>query len=246
MTERILKIKGVKQNFILIPAGKFYMGSPNNEPQRRSNEFQHKVTLTKDFWIADTACTQALWEAVMGKNPASFKGALRPVENVSWNDCQKFIAKLNELEGTDTYRLPTEAEWEYACRAGSKSAFSNGDITDVVDCLCDLDKNLDKMGWYYRNSDNKTHEVGQKEPNGWGLYDMHGNVWEWCEDWYDSGYYKDSPIDDPKGPNKGVSRVLRGGCWFGSARDARSAFRDGSGPDFRGRYFGFRLARGQK
>jgi len=242
MEERILKINEVKQTFILIPAGGFLMGSPNNEPQRRSNEIQHKVILTKDFWIADTACTQGLWEAVMGKNPAIFKGALRPVENVSWNDCKEFIAKLNELEGTDKYRLPTEAEWEYACRAGSKSAFSNGDIT-VVDWL---DKNLDKMGWYWGNSDNKTHEVGQREPNGWGLYDMHGNVWEWCEDWYDSGYYKDSPIDDPKGPNKGVSRVLRGGCWGSFAGFARSAFRFRFVPVSRLSYVSFRLARGQK
>ena len=240
MTERILKINEVKQNFILIPAGEFLMGSPNNEPQRMSNEFRHKVILTKNFWIADTACTQALWEAVMGKNPSSFKGALRPVETVSWNDCQKFIAKLNELEGTDKYRLPTEAEWEYACRAGTETPFSFGEN------ITPEQVNYDGNSPYHNGEEGKfrkeTVEVKSLPPNNWGLYEMHGNVWEWCQDWHDPNYYKNnSPIDDPKGPNKGVSRVLRGGSWDVSAGFARSAFRYRYDPGFRFSSIGFRL-----
>jgi formylglycine-generating enzyme required for sulfatase activity len=181
----------------------------------------------------------------MGENPAHFKdcGDDCPVEMLSWNDCQEFLRRLNQREGTDTYRLPTEAEWEYACRAGSTTAFANGGITELQ---CGHDPNLDAMGWYCGNSGNRTHPVARKNRNAWGLYDMHGNAWEWCEDWYEkdypSGHVND--ITDPKGPPSGRDRVCRGGGWHYDARRCRSASRCGFNPGIRYNYSGFRVARG--
>jgi len=157
---------------------------------------------------------------------------------VSWNDCQEFIRRLNNKEGVNKYRLPTEAEWEYACRAGSNTAFANGGITETG---CGHDPNLDAMGWYCGNSGSKTHPVAQKKPNAWGLYDMHGNVWEWCQDWY--GDYPRGHVTDPAGPSSGSLRVNRGGGWSSNAGFCRSAFRDCYSPGFRYGYLGFRLAR---
>ncbi|GHT81764.1 hypothetical protein AGMMS49960_05370 [Betaproteobacteria bacterium] len=169
----------------------------------------------------------------MGSNPSKFKGRSNPVEQVSWDDVQTFIQRLNAKEGTNKYRLPTEAEWEYAARAGTKSTYSFGDDAGQ----------LGSYAWYNGNSGSQTHPVGQEKPNPWGLYDMHGNVWEWVNDQYDGSYYGRSPSTDPAGPSSGQYRVLRGGSWHGSAGSLRSGIRRGSTPDPRSDNFGFRLAR---
>jgi formylglycine-generating enzyme required for sulfatase activity len=231
--------KEVRMEFVRIPPGEFMMGSPENEPGRYSDEKQHKVVLTQGFYMQTTEVTQEQWKSVMGSNPSDFKDCDQcPVENVSWNDAQEFIRKLNQKEGKEVYRLPTEAEWEYAARAGSRTAFANGDITELE---CKSDPNLEKMGWYCGNSENKPHAVGQKSPNAWGLYDMHGNVWEWCQDWY--GDYPDGTVSDPVGPPTGSNRVGRGGSWDNDAQVCRSADRGRSDPGNRSRNLGFRLLR---
>ena len=223
--------------FKLIPAGTFTMGSPLGEPGRDSDETQHQVTLTQAFYIQTTEVTQAQWVTVMGSNPSNFSGCSDcPVEQVSWDDVQTFITNLNTW-GEGTYRLPTEAEWEYAARAGSTTAFANGDIT-YTDCT--YDSNLDVMGWYCYNS-SSTQSVGQKDSNAWGLYDMHGNVWEWCQDWY--GAYPSGSVTDPTGPFSGSERVTRGGGWYNYAMSCRSAYRNSGLPDFIGDVLGFRLVR---
>jgi formylglycine-generating enzyme required for sulfatase activity len=192
----------VGMEFVLIKPGKFLMGSPADEPGRYTGEVQHRVNLTKPFYLQTTEVTQGQWQALMGKNPSSHKrcGDSCPVEQVSWEDAQRFIQKLNQKEGTDKYRLPTEAEWEYACRAGSTP---NGNITTLQ---CGVDDNLNGIGWYCGNSQNLIHPVAGKKPNAWGLYDMLGNVQEWCQDWF--GGYPDDEVVDPKGPKKGSYRVM--------------------------------------
>jgi len=229
---------GLGMEFVSIKPGSFMMGSPSSEPGRRKDERQHKVTLTKGFYMQTTEVTQGQWEAVMGNNPSKFKncGDDCPVEKVSWNDAQGFIRRLNHKEGSDKYRLPTEAEWEYAARAGSRTAFANGGISELK---CGYDANLDAMGWYCGNSGKRTHRVAGKKPNRWGLYDMHGNLWEWCQDRYEKNYPSGSVVD-PTGPSSG-SRVYRGGSWSHGARLIRSADRGGSRPDNRNNYLGFRL-----
>ena len=225
--------------FKLIPAGTFTMGSPEDELGRDSDETQHQVTISNSYYMQTTEVTQAQWQAVMGSNSAYFSGcAACPVESVSWEDAQPYITALNAM-GQGTYRLPTEAEWEYAARAGSNTAFANGDITETG---CGNDPNPDEMGWYCYNSDNQTHPVAQKKPNVWGLYDMHGNVYEWCQDWYQSDLGS-SPAVDPTGPESGSERVARGGGWSSGAGHCRSASRDRGTPDRRGSRIGFRLAR---
>ncbi len=241
--------------FVYIPPGTFTMGSPETEPGRNDNEKQQPVTLTQGFYLQTTEVTQEQWRAVMEENPAHFKacGDNCPVENVSWDDVQRFIKKLNGMSDGNTYRLPTEAEWEYAARAGSKTAFANGGIAELK---CGHDPNLDAMGWYCSNSSVNyegcfdassyrghkcagTHPVGQKRLNDWGIYDMHGNVWEWCQDWYTK-----SPKGgtDPTGPPEGESRVIRGGSWNGPAGSCRAAYRGRGEPGFRFIGIGFRLA----
>jgi formylglycine-generating enzyme required for sulfatase activity len=220
--------------FLLIPAGKFIMGSPPDEQGRSDDEIQHEVIISKPFYLQTTEVSQAQWKKVMdGDNPSHFKdcGDDCPVERVSWDDAQKFISKLNQMEGTNKYRLPTEAEWEYAFRAGTQTIFSFADEEDK----------LGEYAWYEGNSDRKTHTVGKKKPNAWGLYDMRGNVWEWCQDWY--GEYPSNSVVDPKGPDKGEYRVLRGGSWENGARVMRSANRDYNNPVMRLGSFGFRVAR---
>jgi len=220
------------------------MGSPTDEPGRDSDETQHQVTLTQAFYMQTTEVTQGEWEAVMGSNPSFFSscGDDCPVEEVSWNDVQDFITEMNK-RGEDTYRLPTEAEWEYAARAGSTTAFYNGGITNT-DCT-PTDPNLDLIGWYCGNDDadgsSTTHPVAQKQPNAWGLYDTSGNVWEWCQDWYDSDYPAGS-VTDPTGPDTGSARVGRGGGWDSGVGYCRSAFRSLNSPGGRGSGLGFRLA----
>ena len=234
--EKITNTLGME--LVLIQPGQFMMGSPEDEPGRNSGEKPHQVNLTKPFYLQTTEVTQAQWKALMGKNPASNKrcGESCPVEEVSWEDAQEFVRKLNQKEGTDKYRLPTEAEWEYACRAGSTTAFPNGGITKLQ---CDRDDNLDSIGWYCGNSNNMIQPVAGKKPNAWGLYDMLGNVQEWCQDWF--GAYPDDEVVNPKGPKKGSYRVMRGGVWYSPARDARCASRFGSPPHYRFQHIGFRL-----
>ena len=216
------------------------MGSPDDENGRYSDEGpQHKVEISKDFWMGVTPVTQAQWYALMGKNPSQFKGDNRLVEQVSWEDSVRYIHALNRhLNGLDAH-LPTEAQWEYACRAGTTKAFNNDE-----DCTREigLDPALDQLGWFDKNSAGQTHEVSGKRPNAWGLYDMHGNVWEWCFDWF--GDYDSRSQTDPSGPDQGWNRVLRGGSWISDARYCRSAYRLRSEPDLRNDFRGFRLAAG--
>jgi formylglycine-generating enzyme required for sulfatase activity len=209
------------------------MGSADNDSEAEDHEKpQHKVSISKPFYLGKFAVTQSQWEAVMGSNPSEFKGRSNPVENVSWADAQEFIKHLSAKEGHSRYRLPTEAEWEYAARAGTTGTYSFGDDAD----------SLGRYAWYDGNSGDKTHPVGQKQSNPWGLYDMHGNVWEWVQDWFDKEYYSRSPGTDPKGPSSGSSRVLRGGSWFINAWSCRSALRGYYTPGGRNGSFGFRLA----
>ena len=217
----------IGMQFVRIPAGAFMMGSSDGD----SNEKPiHKVTIGTAFLLGRFEVTQAQWEAVMGNTPSSFKGRHNPVERVSWDDVQNFIKKLNAKEGHNRYRLPTEAEWEYAARAGTQTKYSFGDDAS----------RLGDYAWYGDNSGGRTHPVGKK-PNAWGLYDMHGNVWEWVQDWYGSDYYSNSPSTDPKGPSSGSNRVSRGGSWLYSAGKCRSANRDNYSPGIRSVNIGFRL-----
>lgn len=231
-----MTLDNVKQRFRWIEAGTFLMGSPDDEPERNSNEKQHSVTLSQGYWLADTACTQALWQTVMGNNPSKFKGDNLPIEQVSYLDIQEFISRLNEKTGK-SYALPTEAQWEYACRAGTTTAFSFGDT--VTPEQVNYDGNYPygnaKKGLYRQ----KTVAVKYLPPNAWGLYEMHGNVWEWCNDWYDD--YPNEPVTNPTGASKGTSRVLRGGSWFRNARSTRFARRSYGSPDDSGLYTSFVL-----
>jgi len=222
----------IGMKLIHIPAGEFMMGSPSDEKDRQNDEGpQHKVKISKSFYMGVYEVTQKQYKAVMGNNPSNFKGDNLPVENVSWDDTVEFCRKLSQKEGK-TYRLPTEAEWEYACRAGTTTRFSFGDS----------DSGLDGYAWYSNNSGSKTHPVGQKNPNAFGLYDMHGNVWEWCQDWYGRSYYSNSPAVDPQGPDSGKARMLCGGSWGYNPWFCRSASRDWSSPDYRSSNLGFRVA----
>ena len=222
------KFAAIEKEMILIPAGKFMMGSPASEKGRSADETQHEVTLTKPFYMGKYEVTQEQWEAVMGKNPGNTKGAKLPVTVVSWEDCQEFIKKLN-AKTNGGYRLPTEAEWEYACRAGTSTAYSVGDS------LTNSDAN------YGEGAAGSIKSVGSYKSNAFGLYDMHGNVWEWCEDWMAD--YPAGALTDPKGPGTGTSRVLRGGSFDRVVSIARSSFRYYDAPSLRYYSYGFRLAR---
>jgi len=212
--------------FVFIPAGTFLMGSAELD-----NAIPHQVTLSKPFYLGKYQVTQREWAMVMGHNPSEFKGDTRPVETISWNDCQEFIRKLNAREGVNKYRLPTEAEWEYACRAGSRARF----------CFGDGDHILPQYAWFGDNAGDETHPVGKLNPNDWGLYDMHGNVWEWCYDWY--GGYPARSVTDPSGVGSGSVRVIRGGSWNFFAENCSSADRYGLEPGFRCSILGLRLLR---
>jgi formylglycine-generating enzyme required for sulfatase activity len=219
----------IGMEFLLIPAGEFQMGSNNGDSDEKP---VHKVRLSKAFYLGKYEVTQAQWQAMMGNNPSRFTGDdRRPVEQVSWEDTQEFIKRLNVKEGGTKYRLPTEAEWEYAARAGTTTAYSFGDDP----------RQLGEYAWFYDNAGQATHPVGQKKPNPWGLYDMHGNVWEWVQDWYAA--YSAGTAVDPAGPAAGSSRVLRGGGWFDNAVCCLSAFRGRDAPGGRSGFLGLRLLR---
>jgi formylglycine-generating enzyme required for sulfatase activity len=233
---------------VLSPAGTFIMGSPTSEPGRYNDETQHEVTLTKAIYVSTYEVTQSEWQAVMGWNESFIQGAAKPVETLTWYDAVSYCNQRSTLDGyapvytiagatysgnhitsatvtwnqaANGYRLLTEAEWEYACRATSTTAFCNGAITNIA--CSPLDPNLDLVGWYCGNASSVTHDVGGKTANFWGLKDMHGNVWEWCWDWY--GTYPAGPLTDPTGPASGSYRVIRGGGWYDSAQNCRSANR---------------------
>lgn len=231
----------VGMNFVYIPPGSFLRGSPPEEPGRESDEKQQQVTLSHGYYMQTTEVTQGQWKAVMGSLPLYIIKCDEkcPVERVSWAEAQEFINKLNEMEGAQTYRLPTEAEWEYAARAGSKTPFANGDISVLT---CEHDIKLGDMGWYCGNSKISRHYiVGQKKPNAWGLHDMHGGVWEWCSDWY--GQYQTETAVDPVGPSDGTERIMRGGGIADSARSCRSANRHSLRPDVEFNNIGLRVVR---
>jgi len=219
---------------VFIPSGKFLMGSPVSEEVRSKDETQHEVTINQSFYMGKYEVTQGEWQKVMGNNPSNFKGSDRlPVEMVSWNDCRAFLVKAG-----GGLRLPTEAEWEYACRAGTRSPFNGGETisTDEANYAGNYVYGSGRKGEYRQ----KTMEVGSFRPNAWGLYDMHGNVWEWCADW--NRMYRNWLNTDPTGPGSGTDRVLRGGGWGAVPRRCRSASRGKGNPDRRGIDVGFRVA----
>jgi len=254
----------IGMEFVYIPSGEFMMGSSDAEIdevwyecKKYSSECKreyftmespkHKVTIKDGFWIGKYEVTQAEWQTVMGDNPSYFKdcGGNCPVEQVSWDDIQVFLKRLNTKDTQFEYRLPTEAEWEYAARAGTTGDYAG---------------NLDAMAWYWENSgdyrlsgewnyekwkaaNGRTHPVGGKQANAWGLYDMHGNVWEWCQDWYSESYYASSPGVNPTGAASGSNRVGRGGGWFNGAVFLRSAYRFYNSPATRLLSLGFRVVR---
>ena len=236
--------------FVEIPAGEFKMGSPKNEIGRYFDEEPfHHVTISKPFCMGKYPVTQKQWMEVMDYNPSYFKGDDLPIECVSWNDVQSFIKKLNRIEITNKYRLPSEAEWEYAARAGTTTRYSFGD--DVCSYQSSRngwirygdDLNLGEYAWFDNNSGDKTHPVGKKKPNPWGLYDMHGNVWEWVQDeWHND--YEGAPIDGSAwGDGVSHNRVIRGGSWLINAKYCRSALRLSSDTYLRSYNLGFRLVK---
>jgi formylglycine-generating enzyme required for sulfatase activity len=231
--------KGVKLEMVLIPAGEFMMGSPDSEQYVEIEQPRHRVRITKAFYLGKFLVTQEQWQSVMGNNPSAFSitghekdkvaGQVTkrfPAENVSWDDCQRFLAKLNAKIGAKhgKFVLPSEAQWEYACRAGSTTRFYFGDCEKEGIRGYDQEK-LGEYAWFDWNSSSRTHAVGEKKPNAWGLYDMAGNVFEWCQDWFQNEYYKQSPVDNPPGPSMGEGHVYRGGCWVLQDEVCRSAQR---------------------
>ncbi len=241
LPEIIEPIAGLKLKWI--PAGAFVMGSPHNERGRHMNEKEHKVTISKGFWIGVYEVTQGQWKAIMNHNPAYFqKGDNYPVESVTWLQVQIFCDKLNEMTSSSrpegyVFALPSEAQWEFAARAGTSSALNNGKNLSDEKYNCDF---LNEIGWYdYHHKNQSTHPVGMKKPNAWGLYDMHGNVSEWCSDWW--GSYHGEYVD-PHGPKKGALRDVRGGSWGNSAQICRSGYRSSFAPDKMSFFLGMRLA----
>ena len=220
-------LHGVSYRFRWCPPGTFMMGSPENEPGRDigERERQHLVTLTQGFWLLETEVTQQMWEDIMKENPSKNKGPQNPVENVSWNECQKFCVELSQAADFSAF-LPTESQWEYACRAGTETPFA-------VDC--------NEAAWYRNNSDGQTHEVAKKQPNAWGLYDMHGNVCEWCDSWFEN--YPTQPVKDPKGfpTSTSTNKVRRGGTYSSSDSGCRSASRQFGGMGQKQATVGFRI-----
>ena len=258
-------LQEITQRLRWIPPGRFWMGSPEEEPGRFDGEGpRHQVTLTEGYWLFDTPCTQALWEAVMEKNPSRFQSPTRPVERVSWHDAQNFLKQLNGRIPDLNLILPSEAQWEYACRADTETAIYTGELAilgernaPALDPIAwyggnsgidfELDNGYDSSGWekkQYLHTQAGTHPVQFKRANPWGLYDMLGNVWEWCQDhWHDN--YQGAPTDGSAwlSGDAVARRVLRGGSWIRYARDVRAACRYAYPPALRYDYIGFRCAR---
>ena len=233
----------LKMDFVLIAPGRFQRGSPDIEVGREVwafDESQHEVVLKHAFYLQATPVTQAQWQAVMDDNPSFFQGADLPVETISWLDCQRFIKKLNQA-GAEKYRLPSEAEWEYACRAGTDTPFAVGNGYDLDSSQANFDGNYPYGLSYIEIYRKTTTPVKSFAPNAWGLYDMHGNVWEWCQDW--CADYPRSLVLNPGGPVFGKERVIRGGSWFNDAQGCRSAVRFSEKPDHSNNGLGFRLVR---
>jgi formylglycine-generating enzyme required for sulfatase activity len=234
----------IGMKFVWIPPGQFVMGSPKKEIEdpefggrARQPETQHKVTLTKGFYMSVNTVTQEQWKEIMGNNPSMFKGEKNlPVEHVSWDDCQEFMKKLREKD-RKAYRLPSEAEWEYSCRAGTSTPFHFGKTisTDQANFCGELVYAEGKKGVYR----GQTTPVGSFPANAWGLHDMHGNLWQWCNDWGEA--YSGKDVVDPQGPNTGENHVVRGGSWYDGPQNCRSASRAAGGPDYRRSDFGFRV-----
>lgn len=225
----------VPMHFVKVKNGSFIMGSDSTEQDRQGDEGpKHQVTISEEFMIGQFEVSQLQWETIMGNNPSLFyrfpNSQHYPVERVSWNEIQSFIAKLNTLQ-LGKFRLPTEAEWEYACRAGTTTRYSFGDAPHYLE--------LNKYAWFNPGSEGKSHERGSKQPNPWGLYDMHGSVWEWCQDWYDK--YEGDHLTDPTGPSIGENKIIRGGSWFNEPEALRSANRHRQPPDSKHTNNGFRL-----
>jgi len=215
-------------DFVYIPSGEFIMGSISGDHEELP---EHRVIITHGFWMGKCEITQDQFQTVMDSNPSFFKGDRNlPVDRVSWDSASEFIKKLNNL-GKEKFRLPTEAEWEYACRVGKETEFGFGEEG----------LRLRDYGWYINNSNLKTHPVGQKRPNPWGLHDMHGNLWEWCEDFYSENYYSISPFEDPKGPDGGTQKVIKGGCYFNNRDYCRSSTRGNNNPKYAYQFIGFRI-----
>lgn len=231
-SNRILDLGEVSLELVYIQPGTFQMGSAQEERGRDSDEGKHTVNINEGYWLGETEVTQSQWNAVMGGNSPATKNMNHPVENVTWSEVMEFCAKVTQEERSENrlptgyeYHLPTEAQWEYACRSGTRGTYAG---------------NLDSMAWYGNNSEGKTHAVGKKQANAWGLYDMHGNVWEWCSDWY--GRYPSGATTDPVGPISGSSRVYRGGGWLSFEKCCRAADRDDFSSSGRDSNLGFRLA----
>lgn len=230
----------VRQRMRWIEPGEFWMGAPHNEPERRENETpRHCVQISRGYWLADTSCAQALWLAVMGSNPSRFADDPQcPVEQVSWDDVQNFLSALAAAGIEGQADLPTETEWEYACRAGTPTAFHFGD--QITPELVNYNGNFPHNNGAKGAHRERTVPVKALPANAWGLYQMHGNVCEWCADWLRR--YRDAPAVDPVGPREpGVSRAVRGGSWFYDVRSCRSAYRDADEPGNRYFFLGFRL-----
>lgn len=250
-------VNSVGMRLVLIPAGEFLMGSPKEEVTRRFEEHTHRVRITKPFWLGRYEVTQAEYSQVMGTNPSGFsaEGGWKekvagldsrrfPVESVSWKDAVEFCRKLSALPAESSagrvYRLPTEAEWEYASRAGTTTPFHFGDQLNGLQANCDGNDRYgtDTKGPFLR----RPAPVGSYPANPFGLFDMHGNVLEWCHDWYDEDYYRNSPADDPPGPEQGTNRVRRGGSWYDPAGLCRAATRFRVVPSYVSDDLGFRVA----
>ncbi|MCX7885763.1 MAG: formylglycine-generating enzyme family protein [Verrucomicrobiae bacterium] len=218
----------VTLELVLVPPGKFVMGSNRTDSEKPLRTVQ----IAKSFYLGKYEVTQQQWETLMGSNPSYFKGPKNPVDQVTWDECQLFVAKLNEKDNRFTFRLPSEAEWEYACRAGSTNDFCHGNSESA----------LLEYAWFIANETGTSQPVGRKKPNAWGFYDMHGNVWEWCQDIYHPSY-DNAPADgSARLDGATTNRVLRGGSWYSTAFAVRSANRGRAPPTFRGVVYGFRVA----
>jgi formylglycine-generating enzyme required for sulfatase activity len=221
-------VNSIGMKLVWVPSGEFQMGNNDQDNEKPI----HTVKISKGFYMGIYEVTQKQYQKVMDANFSYVKGSTLPVETVTWNDAEEFCKKLSQKEGK-TYRLPTEAQWEYACRAGTTSKYSFGDS----------ESQLGDYAWYKGNSGDKTHPVGKKKPNAWGLYDMHGNVWEWCQDWYASDWYSKGPVENPLNESYGDKRgcVLRGGSWNDYAVNCRVSYRHSNGPSGQGSEYGFRV-----